>query len=73
MQETKPNDIVLPATDRAISRIHCKIIYKYGYFFINFLVLIFKIGFSGLKPIPENFLAFLMMGNSKLAGFYLLI
>jgi hypothetical protein len=27
----KTNDIVLPASDRAISRIHCKIIYKYGF------------------------------------------
>ncbi|KAL4454184.1 hypothetical protein ABPG74_012141 [Tetrahymena malaccensis] len=29
--EIHPNDIVLPPTDRAISRIHCKLIYKYGF------------------------------------------
>ncbi|EAS04382.4 FHA domain protein (macronuclear) [Tetrahymena thermophila SB210] len=29
--EIHPNDIVLPPTDRAISRIHCKIIYKHGF------------------------------------------
>ncbi len=26
----RANDIVLPASDRAMSRIHCKMIYKWG-------------------------------------------
>ena len=28
---TRPNDIMLTAADRAISRTHCKIIYKHGF------------------------------------------
>jgi hypothetical protein len=27
-----PNDIILPNNDRAISRIHCKIVYKDGFY-----------------------------------------
>lgn len=30
-REIHPNDIVMPANDRAISRIHCKICYKDGF------------------------------------------
>jgi hypothetical protein len=46
-----PNDIVLPASDRAISRIHCKIIYKDG--------------FCVERPIPKYFLQFLMVTHNK--------
>eukprot|EP01016_Furgasonia_blochmanni_P008491 TRINITY_DN13449_c0_g2_i3.p1 TRINITY_DN13449_c0_g2~~TRINITY_DN13449_c0_g2_i3.p1 ORF type:complete len:368 (+),score=55.88 TRINITY_DN13449_c0_g2_i3:61-1104(+) len=47
-----PNDIILSTEDRAISRIHCRLIYKYG----------FKIP----RPIPDAFVAFLMMTHPRL-------
>jgi len=56
-----PNDICLYYSDRAISRVHAKIVTKYG--------------FSGHRKMPEDFLAFLMMSHQRLGaespGFHL--
>jgi len=46
-----PNDIVLPFNDRAISRIHCKIIYKDG--------------FIKNRPVPSYFSTFLQITSFR--------
>ena len=47
----RPNDIMLPASDRAISRCHCKLDYKE--WFKN-------------RRLPDEFVAFLMAGHPRL-------
>lgn len=46
-----PNDIVLHSMDRAISRIHCKIVYKDG--------------FRVKRKLQKNFLTFLMQRHAR--------
>jgi hypothetical protein len=49
----KPNDIVLPNSDRAVSRVHACMIYKYGF---------------SQRHIPRNFLVFLSGKNKRVGG-----
>ncbi|EGR32872.1 hypothetical protein IMG5_068490 [Ichthyophthirius multifiliis] len=78
--EVHPNDIVLPNTDRAISRIHCKIIYKDGFNvpkkisldFFTFLKGTKKNNkFSSLISFPEHVLRIIWKFIKPKSAFYL--
>ncbi len=60
-----PNDICLFYSDRAISRVHCKIVTKFGKMAKPLLK--FE-GFKVPRTIPDNFVAFLMMGHPRLGA-----
>ena len=51
----RPNDVMLHPNDLTISRCHCRLIYKYGLF--------------SKREVPEEFLAFCMMGHKRLGKY----
>ena len=50
----RPNDVMLPASDRAISRCHCRLDYRQWF---------------RSRTLPDNFVAFLMAGHPRLGAF----
>jgi hypothetical protein len=57
---------MLPATDRAISRVHSKIIYKNGT--EKLISLNHSLAFKIKKPIPPEWIAFLMIFHPRLGS-----
>ena len=53
IEDVRPNDIILPFADKAISRVHCAIVFKHGFRY---------------RKIPRSFLTLLSGKYQKIAG-----